>query len=170
MEQGDAARSAREMARAIASVYQNEGQTPGRNRIEQFHNAAFAQAFEFIPDTALATVISLSEADGLPLLVAIDGKQFYKLYFGDFAFQSDDVPVTICEMTEIVPERGYVKVEAEYDPTTAEAPTRLTSWTFGIDDRFNLSFQTRFDPEDEVDERERFARALATAMGWPGLS
>ena len=171
MEQRDAARHAREMANAVASVYQNEGYQPDTNRMQQFHNAAFAHAFEFLPDTALATVVSLTEAEGQPLLVAIDGEQFYKLFFEGFEFRSEDVPMTICEMTRIDPARGYVRVDAQYDPSSSSsAPRRQAVWTFGIDERFNLTFQTSFDPEDEIDEREKFARALASAMGWAGFS
>jgi hypothetical protein len=162
------------MASAIASVYQNEGYTATPTRLQQFHGAAFDHAFEFIPGTALATVVALNEAEGQPLLVAIDGKQFYKLFFDSFEFGSDDVPITICEMTQIDPARGYVRVDAQYDPTApGTSPRRQTAWTFGIDERFNLTFQTRFDAEDaedEVDEREKFARALASAMGWGELT
>ena len=167
VKQGDAARHAREMASAIATVYQNDGYAPDKNRIVQFHDAAFSQAFEFIPDTALATVVSVTDAGSLPLLVAIDGQQFYKLLYDDFELRSNDVPITVCEMTRIEPEKGYVRVETQYDPSSAaSAPTRLTGWTFGIGERFNLTFQTRFDPEDEIDQGEKFARALAAAMGW----
>jgi hypothetical protein len=74
-------------------------------------------------------------------------------------------------MTQIDPARGYVRVDAQYDPTASgSAPRRKTAWTFGIDERFNLTFQTHFDAEDEIDEREKFARALASAMGWTGFS
>lgn len=166
MVQRDAAKRAREMASAVASVYQAEGYTPDSGRMEQFHSAAFSQAYEFIPDSALSTVISLTEAESLPLLVAIDGQQFYKLFFGEFEFESSDMPITVCEMTKVKPEVGYVKAEVQYERTPPAPPSRLTGWTFGIDDRFNLTFTTRFDSEDEADDAEKFARALATAMGW----
>ncbi|MBS1890807.1 MAG: hypothetical protein JST59_05915 [Actinobacteria bacterium] len=167
MDQKDAARHAREMANGIASIYQSEGLQPASNRMQQFHNAAFAHVFELIPDTALATVVSLTEDEGQPILVAIDGQQFYKLFFEAFEFRSDDVPITTCEMTRIDPSRGYVRVEAQYDPSApATAPRRETAWTFGIDERFNLTFNTRFDPGDVMDETEKFARGLASALGW----
>jgi hypothetical protein len=62
------------MASAIASVYQNEGFEPESNRLQQFHNAAFDDAYEFIADMAVATVVPLSDAEGqhfsLPLMAS----------------------------------------------------------------------------------------------------
>jgi hypothetical protein len=167
MEQGDATTRAGEMASAIAVVYQNAGYSLDDNRREQFHGAAFWHAFEFIPDTALTTVVSITEDDGLPILVAIDGQKFYKLAFAEFEWRSDDVPITICEMTQIDPANGYVRAVSQYDPTSApKALNRTTSWTFGIDGRFTLAFNTGVSPRRGVDPAETFARALARALGW----
>ncbi len=167
MEQGNATTHAGEMASAIASVCENAGYVLDDNRREQFHGAAFWHAFEFIPDTALATVLSMTEDDGLPLLVAIDGQRFYKLGFSEFEWRGDDIPTTICEMTQIDPASGYVRIESLYDPTSApKALNRTTSWTFGIDGRLTLTFNTQVSPHGGVDPQETFAHALAGALGW----
>jgi hypothetical protein len=157
------------MAEGIAGTYRNVGAMPEGARIKQFEQAAFNQAFELIPNGALATVIALTEDDGLPMLVAVEGRQLYKLVFGEFDLRSDDVPATFCEMVNLDPAICAASAESIYaEAAPPEAPTRVTIWKFQIG-TFGFHMETRFFP-DRKEEGEAFAPPLAGAMGWGELT
>jgi hypothetical protein len=156
------------MAEAVAATYQNVGAMPEGARIKQFEQAAFNQAFELIPNGAVATVIALTEDDGLPMLVAVEGRQLYKLVFGEFELRSDDIPATFCEMINLDPAICTASAESIYaEAAPQDAPTRGTIWKFQIGN-FGFHMETRFFP-DRQEEGETFAQALAGAMGWGEL-
>lgn len=157
------------MGEGVAGFYRNVGAMPEGARIKQFEEAAFNQAFELIPNGAAATVISLTENDGLPMLLAVEGTQLYKLVFGEFELRSDDVPATFCEMVNLDPAICTASAESIYaEAAPPEVPTRVTIWKFKIG-KFGFHMETRFFPERE-EEGEAFAQALAGAMGWGELA
>lgn len=131
MEQAEAVHHARRMTEAVATFSQNQGVAPETSRMEEFHNAAFSQAFEFIPNGAVAIVITTTEEEGLPMLVAVHGQQLYKLVFGEFDLRGDESPPTLCEMLNLTPENCTVVIETLY---AAAAPpgraTRIADWNF----------------------------------------
>ena len=168
MEKADAERVARRMAEAVAGTYRNVGAMPEGARIKQLELAAFNHAFELIPNGAVATVITLTEEDGLPMLVAVEGKQLYKLVFGNFDLRGDDVPATFCEMVNLDPAICSASAESIYaEAAPPGSPTRVTVWKFQIG-QFHLNMESQFSP-DQGEEGDIFAHALAGAMGWGEL-
>jgi hypothetical protein len=163
VQQGTAIRLGQEMANGIATLFRREQHPIGDDRLDRFKNAAIYHAYEFIPDEADAIVLSV---DDLPLLVATQGDRFYKLGFASFEWEDAGTPETICEMVRIRPELASLTVQAVYEQTVANVLTRTSEWTFSVDGKNFLSFVSERSTGREPSEAERFARALAEAMGW----
>lgn len=165
MNQQQAAEIAREMARFhAAELKTNVGDT----RVEQVHRAVFHQAFEFIPETSIAALIQ-RDGDNEPIVVAIDGHQLYLLSV--LPAENDlSQPATECRIVHVEPGRGSVAVRTKYRPAIGRHPSRSATWEFKIADEITMTIETSFHPEDEIDQREAVAQALARALGWQASS
>jgi hypothetical protein len=164
MDQDSASRLSQEMANGIASLYRAGTHPIGQNRLNEFRSAAFYQAYEFIPDSATALVLTIDDA---PHMVAVDGDRFYKLAFAPFDWTDNDIPA-ICNMQRIRPELAKLTVETLYHQAIAGVLTRTASWSFNLDGSSGISFQTQHTAEASQSDEERFARALMAAVDWEG--
>jgi hypothetical protein len=152
------------MANGIAALYQAEQHPIGRDRLAEFRSAAFYQAYEFIPDDALAIVLTIDE---LPMLVAVQQNRFYKLSFAPFDLSdSSQFPATVCEMLRIMPDAATLAVGTRYHVTASGTLARVTNWAFRLDDKNGLAFESKHSPESRETVEEEFAGALLAAMGW----
>jgi hypothetical protein len=171
VNQSEAADLSKRMADTVATYCTNVGLMPVAQRLQAFQAAAFEQIFEFLPGGAVAAVVPVPEADGAPMLVAVADGQFFKLNFIDIDMDSGGVPVTRCEKLPVGPNRGIVAAEVQYSATPTGQPARHTTWTFEFTDKIGLAVASVSNPErSDQEPNERFAQALASAMGWPELS
>lgn len=139
MDQEAASRCSQQIANGIAALYRAEQHPIGRDRLAEFRSAAFYQAYEFIPDDALAIVLTIGE---MPMLVAVQQNRFYKISFAPFDLSdSSQFPATVCEMLRIRPEVATLAVGARYHVTAGGTLERVTNWAFRLDDKNGLSFE-----------------------------
>lgn len=165
MEQETAIRLGQEMANGIATLFRREHHPIGDDRLGRFKSAAIYHAYEFIPDEANAITLTVEDS---PLIVAVQRDCFYKLGFASFEWADDGIPQTICSMMRIRSDMASLTVQAEYEQTVAGVLTRTSEWAFRVDgtDGNFISFVTQHSTSQPPGETERFARALAEAMGW----
>lgn len=158
-------RQAAEIAREMAGFHAAEWRTSaGDRRVEQIHGAVFDQAFEFIPDSAVAALIQ-RDGDNEPVIVAIDGHQLYVLSVLP-AENGSPQPATECRIIHVEPGGGSVTVRTRYRPAIGTRPSRSTTWKFKVADEITMTIETSFHPEDEIEAREAVAQGLARALGW----
>jgi hypothetical protein len=107
--------------------------------------------------------VARRESDDKPLLVAAESQRVYVLEA--FAPQDEPSPATTrCRLHTLDPTRDTVEMEAEYRRSMGDV-TRLTTWRFVVGGEA-LRFETRFDPDYEIDDREAVAQQIALALGW----
>lgn len=168
MDEKRARRYANEMADCVATVYRSAQAPAGDERITQFRHGAFDCLAEFVPDEAIAVVVSVGEADGLPMFLAVHEQSVYRLVFGTFEFGSAESPVTVCKLFRITP-RSTVEVAAEYAASHEPPAPRATEWAFQLTEKEGFSIFSEHVKGRHLDETEQFGRVLATKMGWSGL-
>ena|GEM_PF-4026221 len=154
------------MAEGIESLYRAEQIPVGQDQLDRFRDAAFYQAYEFIPDGAPALVLVVEPG---PLLMAVEGDRFYKMSFAEFDMTDVGIPATVCEMQRIRPEVATLSVQTLYRQIAAGVTARITTWAFSLDGGASaLAFKSEQVANREQSEQERFARALTAALDWLG--
>jgi hypothetical protein len=168
MDEKGARQYANEMADCVAAAYKSAQAHVGDDRITQFRDAAFDHLSEFIPDGAVAVVVSVTEAEGLPTFLAVHGKSVYRLVFRPFEFGSAEPPVTVCKHFCLTA-HASVEVAAEYSSSPEPPAPRTTEWAFRLTEKDGFSFLSEHIPGRRLSDTEQFGRALATEIGWSEL-
>ncbi len=144
----------RDRARALAedwSAGHAEGEVPAPDAVQ---GVARALA-ERVPDPEAAAAVP--GGDGRPLVVALAGRALWQVWTVGAAAGTPDA--VRCRRTPLEPATTSVEVSERLG---AESPLR--HWWFSVGEE-PLLLRTAGD-----DDAERFARALAAALGWPDTS
>ncbi len=114
---------------------------------------AVREALGLVPDPEAATAIT--GPDGRPQIVALAGGALYTVWAVQGSASVREA--ARCRRIPLRPDATSVEVSQRQDPDAV-----VRHWWFEVDEE-PLVFRTTGD-----DEPERFARALARALGWPG--
>ena len=114
---------------------------------------AVTDALALVPEPDAAAAIT--GRDGRPRIAALSGAALYVVWA--VAGSASVREAAHCRRLPLRPERTAVEVSQRQDPDAV-----VRHWWFEVDEE-PLVFRTTGD-----DDAERFARALAQALGWPG--
>jgi hypothetical protein len=114
---------------------------------------AVREALALVPDPEAAAAIT--GPDGRPQIAALAGGALYVVWAVQGSASVREA--ARCRRLPLRPEATAVEVSQRQDPDAI-----VRHWWFEVDEE-PLVFRTTGD-----DDAERFARALARALGWPG--
>ena len=114
---------------------------------------AVTEALALVPDPRAAAAVS--GPDGRPRIAALAGDALYVVWA--VAGSASVREAARCRRLPLRPESTAVEVSQRQDPGAV-----VRHWWFEVDEE-PLVFRTTGE-----DDAERFARALAQALGWPG--
>jgi hypothetical protein len=114
---------------------------------------AVAEALALVPDAEAAAAITAP--DGRPRIAALAGGALYLVWAVQGSARVREA--ARCRRLPLRPDRTAVEVSQRQDPGAV-----VRHWWFEVDEE-PLVFRTSAD-----DGAERFARALARSLGWPG--
>jgi hypothetical protein len=178
MDQNDAGRVSREVAGLLEVIVRAGAEEPldaeeaGQleSLSERVRDVVFEQAREFIPDSALVAVAKLVASDSdieAPFVVAVAGHYVYVIQpvWKDF----EDEVESSCHLAFVSPERTSVTARTKYwERVTSSSPARKTLWTFELPGLL-LTFESKQNPESDIDPKERVAQTIASLAGWDQL-
>lgn len=162
MNQSDASDASRKVAEAYAA--KAEGWEEGRTTEQRVHNAVYEQLREMVPEGAAMTAI---DGTGAPKVVAVDDKHLYEITVSDIPEGRGPVPTTL-RMRNIDPLNASVECQMKFSGHREDGRqvVRETVWRFRVMD-ISLEFETYVNHQRSwIESDEKFALALAKAIGW----
>lgn len=171
-------RRARDLARAYGSI---EGRTPsGKRRDEEYSGrhqddmkyAIALQLMATVPDAAEALALKrqplASEGEATAVVVAVDERALYVVECTALSPPSaprSPIPTIQTERISLDPSAGRVSVATTFGSSFSGKPLYKNRWTFEIGGA-SLAFESERIADSGGDDEERFARALAKALGY----
>ena len=157
---------AQDASQRIALAYATKIEDPDFSReVEhRVHRAVHDHLRQMVPGDSIA--VTLDEVE-VPKVVALSQHHLYELTVGEITEDRGPVP-TLIRMRTIDPTACSVDCEVKFSGHRVDdcQVTCETAWRFRIGD-IDLELETLVNRQHEgVDEAEKFALALARAIGW----
>jgi hypothetical protein len=150
----------------VAETYATEIKNREESRAteQRVRNAVCEQLREMVPEAATVAAV---EGTGAPKVVAVHENHFYEITVGGIPEGRAPVPTTL-KMRTIDPLHASVDCEMKFSGHREDGRqvVRETVWRFRVGD-LSLEFETKVNHHRSwVDNDEKFALALAEAIGW----
>jgi hypothetical protein len=162
VNQSDVSDASQKIAETYAAEIKNREES--RATEQRVRNAVYEQLREMVPEAAAVAAV---EGVGPPKVVAVHENHFYEITVGEIPEGREPVPTTL-RMRTIDPLHASVDCEMKFSGHREDGRqvVRETVWRFHVAD-LDLEFATYVNSHRSwVESDERFALALAEAIGW----
>jgi len=149
---------------ALAHALKFEDPHLSREVEHRVHRAVHDHLRQMVPDNAIAATLDGIE---IPVVLAVSRNQLYELSVGKITEERGPVP-TLVRMRTIDPTACSVDCEVKFSGHRVDDCQVICEavWRFRVSD-IDLKFETLVNrQQDQVDAAQRFALALAKAIGW----